>query len=48
MNPGFVRDIAKGSPSNEKQETIALDEPSDVLEIIPVDLSKEALIPRGH
>jgi len=42
-NPGFVRDIAKGSPPNEKQETMALDEPSNVLEIL-----FQFIYPRRH
>ena len=43
MNPGFVRDIAKDSSSNETQETMALDEPSDVLEIL-----FQFIYPRRH
>ena len=43
MNPRFVRDIAKDSSSNETQETMALDEPSDVLEIL-----FQFIYPRRH
>lgn len=43
MNPGFVCDIPEGSQPNEKQETMVLDEPSDVLEIL-----FQFIYPRRH
>ena len=43
VSPGFVRDIAKGPPSNEKQEMMALDEPSNILEIL-----FQFIYPRRH
>jgi hypothetical protein len=43
VNPGFVRDIAKGPPSNEKQEMMVFDEPSNVLEIL-----FQFIYPRRH